>query len=90
MKNSSWDLIENGNKSPLDPIILNSFAMYLAFTAIMCLLSNTFLIATFWRYQELRTPLNILIGAIALCNLLSTFQFPLVITSNLNQRFLLF
>ncbi len=75
------------NASPLDRAVLNLFGFLLSLIAVMCFLSNSFLMITFIRHKELRTSLNIFIVAISLSNLLSTLQFPFLIKSNFDHRF---
>ncbi len=76
-------------KSPLDPIVLDSLAVFLTIIGIMCFLSNSFLAFIFIRFKELHTPLNVLIVAITLSNLSGTIQFPFVIYSNFNHGYIL-
>ena len=74
--------------SPLEPITLYSFAVFLTLIGIMCFFSNSYLVYIFIRFKELHTPLNVLIVAITLSNLSGSIQFPFIIYSNYNHRFI--
>ena len=75
--------------SPLEPIILDAFAIFLTLIGIMCFSSNSYLAFIFIRYKELHTPLNVLIVAITLSNLSGSIQFPFVIYSNYNHKYII-
>lgn len=75
--------------SPIDGSILNIIGFYLILCFILCVVLNSILLLIFIRYKELRIPLNFFIITISICNLFGSLQFPFVIDSNFNHKYIL-
>jgi hypothetical protein len=69
-------------QSPVDCGTLRVIGWYCIMVMILSILLNATILAVFVRYKEMRTPINTLVGMLALMNLIgSLLEFPFVIIS---------
>nr|QVK45896.1 G protein-coupled receptor [Proales similis] len=75
--------------SPVDCWKLNLVAVYCVVLFALSVTFNSLLLWIFFRYKELRSPVNTFIIAITILNLVGSMsEFPFVITSNLYCRWM--
>lgn len=94
MLNNQTELLLVGNNenyysriSPIDPLILNTLAIFLLIIMILGVVLNSILLNIFRINEDLRTPLNVLIIAITVLNLVgSLVELPWVIHSCFSYR----
>jgi hypothetical protein len=80
--------MENLNKtSPIDETTLNLIGIYLSICFLLCVSLNFLILLIFYKYKELRIPLNIFIITISACNLIASIQFPFEIYSNFQHKY---
>jgi hypothetical protein len=68
--------------SPVSCDKLHLIGIYCIIVMVLGIVFNSTILAVFLRYKEMRTPLNTLVGALTLLNLIGSFlEFPFVIIS---------
>ena len=95
MSNSTYRNNNNINKtdefaldSPLSQLTLYLIGIYLVIVFVACVALNATLLLIFLRHKKLRNRLNMLVFIITLLNLMASVQFPFVIHSAFEQRYL--
>ena len=84
----NFTLKNRNSVSPLNTSVLNLIGIYSVMIFILCVLTNSLLLLVFNRYKKLRTPLNQLIMIMTIFNLICSVQFPFVIHSHFNHKWI--
>ena len=90
MRNLDFTL-EHLNRTSFECFAIKLIGIYLIFTFIAGITLNSFLLWIFYAKKSLRTALNKLVSALAICNLIGCItEIPLTVISSFSCRYLFY